>query len=387
MKTDNKGVIAAGLALFSMFFGAGDLIWPLILGGNSGNHYLIAVLGLIITGVSLPLLGLMAMMLFRGDYKKFFGQLGTVGGIIFLCAIQGILGPFGSIPRLITLSFVTIKPYIPFDISFSIFSALTCVAFFLFAIRPKKIVDLLGLILCPCLLVCLGLIIFCGWFPTPPEPKQVMLSSKAVFFEGINVGYSTLDLIASFIFAPVVLSYFRVKEHCDHSKRTVFKKMIKSSLLAGGLLILMFFGLASLAAHHFSNLPPHAPEEGLMTLSRHLLGSKGALFTCLAVTLSCLTTAIPITVVVSKSIQNDIFKGKVSYSMAVGFTLIISMLISNLGFMGIAHMLMPILHIICPTLIVMSIGAILQKVKGFKPLPKKPLLALFLLTVICYFAF
>src|ERR1700722_17804496 len=99
------GIIIAGLALFSMFFGAGDLIWPLILGGDAGDKNFYAMCGLLITGVTLPLLGLIAMMLFRGDYRAFFGQTGKIPGWILIFVIQAILGPFGSLPRLITLSF------------------------------------------------------------------------------------------------------------------------------------------------------------------------------------------------------------------------------------------------------------------------------------------
>ena len=69
--------MAGGFALFSMFFGAGDLIWPLILGGSSGDKNLFSMLGLLITGVSLPLLGVIAMMLFQGDYRAFFGRVGN----------------------------------------------------------------------------------------------------------------------------------------------------------------------------------------------------------------------------------------------------------------------------------------------------------------------
>src|SRR5690554_429928 len=108
-QAQNTGILAAGLALFSMFFGAGDLIWPLILGGSAGDRNFFAMLGLLITGVSLPLLGLLAMMLFQGDYRAFFYQTGRIPGAILIFIIQAILGPLGSLPRLITLSYATLK--------------------------------------------------------------------------------------------------------------------------------------------------------------------------------------------------------------------------------------------------------------------------------------
>ena len=116
-KSNSSGIWLAGMALFSMFFGAGDLIWPLILGGSSGNQNSYALIGLLISGVTLPLLGLTSMMLFQGDYRKFFGQLGKIPGFVLIFIVQVILGPVGSIPRLFTLSYATLKPYLLEEIS------------------------------------------------------------------------------------------------------------------------------------------------------------------------------------------------------------------------------------------------------------------------------
>ncbi|MBN9378346.1 MAG: branched-chain amino acid transport system II carrier protein, partial [Chlamydiales bacterium] len=171
----SSSIIAAGLALFSMFFGAGDLIWPLILGGNAGDKNLFAMLGLLITGVSLPLLGLIAMMMFGGDYRNFFGQVGRVPGLILVFIIQAILGPLGSIPRLITLSFATLKPYIPQGISLFSFSILASLLVLGFTLRQNKVINLLGLVLTPILLLCLGCILVLG-FMNPPAAHEVAWS-------------------------------------------------------------------------------------------------------------------------------------------------------------------------------------------------------------------
>lgn len=246
-----SGVLAAGLALFSMFFGAGDLIWPLILGGASGDKNLYAMLGLLVTGVSLPLLGLISMMLFQGDYRAFFGRTGKIPGFLLILIIQAILGPIGSIPRLITLSYATLKPYMPSQVTLLIFSLLASGVLFLFNLRKQRVIDLLGLVLTPLLLLSLGSILAIGFFH-PPAPEIISIEPKAAFFNGLNTGYNTLDLIASFIYAPLVLAHFKQDELLapQASRRLVLQKMLKSSLIAAGILSAMYVGLTYVASYY-----------------------------------------------------------------------------------------------------------------------------------------
>jgi len=385
MKLHKTGVIAAGLALFSMFFGAGDLIWPLILGGQAGDKNLYAMLGLLITGVSLPLLGLMAMMLFQGNYRAFFGQTGRIPGIILLFIIQAILGPFGSTPRLFTLAHATLKPYLPEFVTLPVFCIAAIALVFLFTIRRQKVVDIIGLFLCPFLLFSLGLIVFLG-LRNHPAPEAIALGNRETFFQGLNVGYNTLDLIASFIFAPLVLAYFRNDEgdvDSPEARRHVFKKMIKSCAIAGVLLSGMFIGLTYVASYYKSVLPVHAPEERLAAISMYLLGSKGAFFSCLAVSLSCLTTAIPISIISADYIQTQFMKGKGNPTVPIMISLGLSAVVANLGFMGIANMLSPVLQIICPGLIILCIFSILHKLYEMR-IRRIPIFAAFALSLVGY---
>lgn len=383
----NSGVLVAGLALFSMFFGAGDLIWPLILGGASGDKNLPAMLGLLVTGVSLPLLGLMAMMLFRGDYRAFFGQTGRRTGFILILIIQAILGPIGSIPRLITLSYATLQPYMPAAITLPIFSVLSAILVLFFTIKRKKVVEILGIVLCPFLLLSLGGILVVGFFSNPPPQEVVALSTKQAFFNGLNVGYNTLDLIASFIFAPLVMTYFTRKDEIDtpENRKQTFVKMIKACGITAILLSGMYIGLTYIASHYISVLPEgHPPEARLAEISIYLLGPYGALFSCVAVAMSCLTTAIPISVISAEFIHQDLFKGRGGILIPCCISLGIAMVLANIGFMGIAALLSPILQILCPGLIILSILNILHKLYEMRP-RRIPVYAAFALSTIGYF--
>lgn len=383
VKSDQSGILVAGLALFSMFFGAGDLIWPLILGGASGDQNLFAMLGLLITGVSLPLLGLIAMMLFEGKYREFFGRLGAMPALIVIFVVQVILGPAGSIPRLLTLSHATLKPYLPEDLSLLAFSIGASILVLGFTIRPQKMVDLLGLILTPLLLVCLGAILAIGFW-NHPEAQAVTFGGSEAFFNGLGVGYNTLDLIASFLFAPLVLSHFtgNVDANDRESKKIVFKKMVKASFLAAALLSIMYIGLTFIASYYTPFLDPnHLPEERLSAIALLLLGPYGALVACLAVAMACLTTAIPLVSIFANYLREDLMQGKGGTLFPLIATLVISVLLANMGFMGIANMLSPVLQILCPGLIVLSLLNIFHKLYETR-VPKLPVFVTFAFSTI-----
>lgn len=383
----SSSVLAAGLALFSMFFGAGDLLWPLILGGNAGDKNLFAMLGLLITGVSLPLLGVIAMMMYGGDYRHFFSQAGKWPGILMVFIIQAILGPFGSIPRLITLSFATLKPYLPENMTLFVFSILTSILVLAFTLKRHRVVNILGLILTPILLLCLGCILVLG-FINPPSPHSIDWTHREAFSNGLSVGYNTLDLIAAFLFAPLVLGHFMSdKEDIKNpeDRKEVFGKMLKASLLAAGLLSVMYVGLTYIASYYTQLLPVgHLPEERLSEIAQHLLGPQGAFFACMAIAMACLTTAIPIVSICAEYIREDLLPSNQGFILPIIITLTISVAIANLGFMGIANMLSPILGILCPALIVLSISNIINKLYEIK-MPKSPVIITFALSILNYF--
>jgi len=384
MKLHKSGIIAAGLALFSMFFGAGDLIWPLILGGQMGSQIPYALGGFLVTAVSLPLLGLLAMTLFQGDYEGFFNQTGKRTGWILLFLIQMILGPFGSLPRLFTLAHATLLPYFP-HLSLLMFSIVSSILVVFLAFKKQSIVDILGLFLTPVLLLSLGAIVVLGFMHHPATEAVDMTTAQAAT-TGLKTGYNTLDMIASFIFAPLIFAYFKRDEKAEdtpEARRHVFKKMCISCGIAGGLLILMFTSLSLLGAYYGHTLGPHAPEQRLSLISIHLLGAKGAIFSCIAVALSCLTTAIPIAAISGEYLQKTFIK-KSHPLVALTIPLFVSVLLANLGFMGIASMLAPILQILCPGLIILCILTIFHKLYEMR-VRTLPIFAAFAISFVSYF--
>ncbi len=107
-------IISAGLAIFSMLFGAGNLIYPLMVGQESGNLVFFGMFGFLLTAVILPVAGLIGIILFDGDYQTFFKRLGEIPGELLLGACMLVIGPIVAIPRITTVSHIMIAPFIPF---------------------------------------------------------------------------------------------------------------------------------------------------------------------------------------------------------------------------------------------------------------------------------
>ena len=219
--------------------------------------------------------------------------------------------------------------------------------------------------LTPILLLTLGAILYFG-FQNPPAALHVQQTAKEAFVQGATVGYNTLDLIASFIFAPLVLSHFTHRQEDDVGGNGSIKKMLKASIIAAVLLSGMYIGLTYIASYYTPLLPPHHPEERLAAISMYLLGPYGALISSVAVAMACLTTAIPLVSIASDYVDQDLLKGRGGKWLPSLIVLGMSAAIANLGFGGIASMLGPVLQILCPGLIVLCALNILYKLNGME---------------------
>ncbi|MBS0622157.1 MAG: branched-chain amino acid transport system II carrier protein [Verrucomicrobia bacterium] len=350
-------IISAGLALFSMFFGAGNLVFPLLLGQAAGSHNFYALLGLVMTGVLFPLIGLLAIMLFAGNNKVFFGKIGALGALLYLI-IQFVMGPIGSIPRLINVSYGTLAPYFP-SLSLIVFSLIAAFIAFLLVLRPSRLLSLLGSLFTPILLLSLGSIIVLGLIH-PPSMAAAEGTGLGTFLKGSLVGYGTLDLLAAFLFGRFVLHQFQRE---GEAPKQLMGRFFKASLIASALLGLTYGGLTYVAAFHLNALPAGIPPEGLLSaLAIHLLGAKGALIANIAVVMACLTTALTQIAIFSEYLQQDLLRRKIPAIAALLITLLMSAGFANLGFSGIMAVLKPIINVaypICIALSIWNIGGVL----------------------------
>lgn len=383
-KTGKTHTLTTGLAMFSMLFGAGNIVFPLALGQYAQDKNFFAILGLLITAVGVPFMGLIAMTLFEGDYRRFFDRIGKVPGFLIAVIILGLIGPFGAMPRCIALSYSTIKMYLP-NVPLYVFSAVACSIIFLFAFRRTRILDLIGYVLTPVKLGSLVLLMILGILASPVSPAAAH-NEMAIFLKGLQDGYQTMDLLGAFFFCSIVLVC--LKKDIDtadaHNYKRILSLTMKASCIGALLLASIYIGFSYVAASYSGNLNNVQPDEMIAAIAVMVVGPYAGLVVCLTVSMACLTTAIALGTVFAEFLRKDVCHGKINYATSLVLTLIVSFLVSTLNFNGIANMLSPILQLCYPALIALSIVNILYKLFQFEPV-KVPVLVVFGASVVAYF--
>ena len=253
-----------------MFFGAGNLMYPLRIGALSGDQTFWGLLGFLTTAACLPVLGLFAMILFEGDYKAFFNRLGSNAGSIVIFLSMLIIGPLIAIPRIVTLSHTMIAPFIPFEFlktidyqSSLLFSLIFLGITFLLTFRENNIVDVLGNIISPLLLGALAIIIGKGWW----YAESTIHNSESIsvnFFKGFTIGYETLDLLGAIFFSSIVLTILRktTSDNVKHNQRSLALISLKSGVLGGGLLALVYIGMSLLGMYYGQGADVYSDPAG-----------------------------------------------------------------------------------------------------------------------------
>jgi len=379
----NLETFSTGLAMFAMFFGAGNVIFPLGIGQYAGDQNTVATLGLLLTAVLMPFMGVFAMILFDGNYQEFFARIGKIPGFILALTTITLLGPVGSTPRCIALTFSTLKSSLP-NLSLPIFSAVACLVIYLLSMRKNRILGILGYVLTPLLIVSLASIVFIGfWHPSDVQMNEVPAFS--MFLHGLKEGYNTMDLLAAFFFSSTILAILKSKQiENQQSGKGYIQLALRASLIGGLLLSAVYVGFSSVSAFHGSGLESVNKDELLNAITMKIAGPYANLLICLTVTLACLTTAIALISVFSDFAQKEIFLEKISYRMTLIGALLITYVISTLEFSGISAFLGPVLQICYPGLIVLTLLNIAYKLIKFKPV-KTPVFLTFAVATFAYF--
>jgi branched-chain amino acid:cation transporter, LIVCS family len=371
-----------GLAMFSMFFGAGNIIYPLAVGEYAGDKNLFAILGLILTAAIMPIVGVIAMILFDGNYRQFFGRLGRVPGFLLALTIISLLGPLGSTPRCIALSYITLKSSF-LTLSLPLFSALACVIIFIFTVKKKHILALLGWILTPVLLASLIAIVAIGLI-TAPAAQNVESSNLSMFLHGLSEGYNTMDLLAAFFFSSTIIHILKERLSENKTKKDNYlKTAFQASIVAVFLLAIIYIGFSYIASFHGSTLTINGKDELLAAITMKIAGPYAGVLVCIAIALACLTTAIALISAFTDFMQREVFKEKISYEITLIGALLLTFFVSTFEFTGISTFLWPILQIFYPALIVLTFLNVAYKLFGFK-IVKTPVILTFICSFIAY---
>lgn len=358
-----KIVITSGLALFTMFFGAGNIIYPLELGAQAGSNILYVVLAFLLSAIGLPLLGLFATSLYHGDYWDFFKRLGKIPAFLLISFLLLIIGPLFAIPRTEAVTFHTMQPFLSAPLNNPyLFSGLYCILLFLLTYQHRKVVDVIGRFLSPIKLALFTILIIDGLMgPSNPIVTQHTVTESIKM--GLLDGYSTMDLLATFFFCTVVYENILAKAKLSgiNKPNDIVKIFLYSCVLGGILLGFVYVGFLLLAYNHASDLQGVDTANMIVAISNLVLGRMGSLFVGICVSFACIVTAIALTDVTTSFIYDHIVLRKIPRRVCLVLTISITFAMSIIGFVGIMKIALPILEILYPALIIYCIIAIIEK--------------------------
>ena len=341
-----KDILLTGFALFAMLFGAGNLIFPPMLGYETSSSWILTMLAFIITGVGFPFLGILSVSIAGNGIKDFANRVSPIFSTIFAILSILAIGPMLAIPRTGATAYEITFLYNGMESPIYKYIYLICYfgIVILFSLRANKVIERVGKILTPILLILLFLIIIKGVFFTNLSIKHDIYPHA--FKRGFLEGYQTMDTIASIAYAGIILKAIKSDRSLTHKQEFLF--LIKSGLVAIISLALIYGGFALVGAKMHSVLATDDKIELLVKTTSYLLGNYGIFVLAICVAGACLTTAIGLVATVGEFFSSiTSFK----YENIVIFTVIISFLLSILGVESIINISVPILVFIYPVMI------------------------------------
>lgn len=352
MGKTSKDIIVVGFALFAMFFGAGNLIFPPFLGVLSGSSWITGFAGFILADVGLALLAILAAARCNGEVNKVLSRSGKSLAIILGSAIMICLGPLLAIPRTAATTFE--MGIVPLFNGFSpvLFSIIFFTITFILTIKPSKVVDIIGQFLTPTLLIALGILIVKG-IVSPLGDMNLNPLTEDLFAEGVKQGYQTMDALGAVALSTVIISSLINKGYKDEKQKV--KLTLKAGIVAAIGLILVYGGLTYLGATVSTMYGKDVVQTRLIVeITASLLGNTGKIILAIIVMLACLTTAIGLTSATAQFFEKTT-NGKLKYELIVTVVCIFSAIISNFGVSTIIKFSAPILDIIYPATMVLVV--------------------------------
>ena len=355
MKLGKRNKVLVSFMLFSLFFGAGNLIFPPFLGQNAGSATLPAMLGFLLTAVVLPGLGVIVVARFDG-LDRLAQQVGPRFALVFTLLIYLSIGPGLGIPRAASVPFeMAVAPYLPEDANATLWMVVYSLLFFLVALwlclTPGKLVSRIGHVLTPSLLALL-VFLFISFLARGQVEVAAPQSAyqTAPFLKGFAEGYQTMDTIAALNFGLVIsttLGGFGLREKRDRLHYTRLAGLLAGAILALVYMMLTYMGMCSSGVYPIQ-------ENGAWTLRcivHQLFGEPGAVLLAVIFTLACLTTCVGLINSISQFFST-LFR-RISYRAWVFAITGVSFLTCNLGLNAILSISVPILNAIYPVAIVL----------------------------------
>jgi len=342
-----KSSIVIGSALFSMFFGAGNIIFPSYLGFLSGNNWFGAFIAFYIVDIVLAIIALLSIISAISSKNLFL-----VGGKFFsntvLLIVAICLGPLITVPRTASTTYELSVLPLTNGINIFIFNILFFLIVFLLTFKKNSVIDIIGKILTPLLLLGLIILIIKGVL-LPTESLYKPTDIKESVYLGIDAGYQSMDVFASVIFGGMIINSIRSKTKNEFCQKKI---ALISGLISGTALLFIYLGLTYLG-YKFANLFEESITRAELIYSIVKIvfkGKFGPIFFSILVALACLSTAIAVVSSIAEQLSNS-YK-KIGYTAFLTIICVISALMASFSVENIVAIGQPILQIIYPPVLV-----------------------------------
>lgn len=357
-----------GSMLFGLFFGAGNLIFPVFMGQQAGQNVFPAIIGFLITGIGLPLLGVAGMGLTRSNSVfELSEKVNRPFAYVFTMLLYLTIGPFFATPRLATSSFqMGLAPFTPVEnqkVVLAVFSIIFFAVSWWFARRPSKLMTYVGKWLTPIFLILLGILIVTA-FVKPMGSISSMPQgayNHSPVLSGFTEGYNTMDALASLAFGVVVID--SIKELGVRQPAQIAKETIKSGTISIILMGILYALLALIGAMSLGKLD--LADNGGVTLAQvfsYYFGSVGSLLLAVIVIIACLKTAIGAISAFGDSMV-EMFP-RANYQVMIIVATVLSCIMSNVGLTNIIKYSTPVLMFIYPIAIVLILLSVFSPILG-----------------------
>ena len=362
-KLSRRQRLLVAMTLFGMFFGAGNLIFPVHLGQLAGCNVIPAIIGFVVTAVGIPIFGVAAIGVTHSDgLQSLAGKVGKVYGVFFTCLLYLTIGPLFAIPRCATVSFTTgVAPMLPDNaqrIALLIFSAVFFAFVLFFSLRPGKITVWIGKIINPVFLVFLAVLVIAALIRPSISVSEVEPAAgyeTNAFFSSFIEGYGTMDAIAGLAFGIVVIDVIRRMGITDDD--AVARDVLGSGVITG-ILMAVIYVVTILMGTQSRGLFETSANGGiaLTQIAGHYFGGVGQIILAVTITFACLKTSLGLVTSCAETFVK-MTGGKISYrAWAIVFT-VFSFAVSNVGLSSIIEYSIPVLMLIYPPAIALIVLA------------------------------
>ncbi|OLU31518.1 branched-chain amino acid transport system II carrier protein [Pseudomonas sp. PA15(2017)] len=348
----SQDVLALGFMTFALFVGAGNIIFPPIVGLQAGSHVWLAALGFLITAVGLPVITLVALAKVGGAMDALSTPIGRTAGVLLGVVCYLAVGPLFATPRTATVSFeVGLAPLTgESPLALLIYSLVYFAIVLGVSLYPGRLLDTVGRVLGPMKILALLILGGTAFVLTPDGVGSATAAYQAApFSQGFINGYLTMDTLGALVFGIVIVNAIRSRG--VESPQLITRYAIIAGLIAGVGLALVYISLFRLGAGS------HAIAEGatngaavLHAYVQHTFGSLGSGFLAVLISLACLVTAVGLTCACAEYFSRLV---PLSYRSLVIILAAFSLLVSNLGLTKLIQISVPVLTAIYPPCIVL----------------------------------